>query len=220
LLFFTDQAETKITMSNETKELNNYELSLTKANKLLSRLRNDAQSDVQLYGGQPNKYLQPTTGQIITVVKGLGFDRDNVEKQHNDVYAMHKRAIIRKQLIEKIKKHIFIENISKGISDIMSEMECLNYESNNLKKVLATIAAANVCSLLQVINDIHDIPANHEKRFDISWNTSTFDVDRCRNRIEEIATRVNELDEQKDKLNINNTFSIKLSNEEKAILNL
>lgn len=200
------------TQSNTPSDTKLITISMTRANKILAKMRDtDKPTSKRLcYDIKLNYGMK---------VKLLSFNRDAIEAALKDMEKKVSEKLLKKSLVEKWKNRLFELNVRHGVNTILSEIDTLKYEVSTIKEILEEFKTHNYGSLGGVIAGMGSV-ANYEKRYDLEWNVTTFNANKLRERLAEIEKRLSELDDKKDKINIENAFSIHLTADELKLLNL
>lgn len=144
---------------------------------------------------------------------------DTLNKQLDDIRVEFNTKILRDKLVEKWKNRLFELNVRYGIHTLLSNIDCLQKEKNLITEVIQSIVDNN-CVSVESAKISMDAVSTSEKKYDFKWNVGAFEQDALKSRLKEISKEISKYDEMKDKLNIENSFSLDLTKEEKDILNI
>ncbi len=193
--------------------------SMTRANKLLAQLR-ESSSSSKLRSNRRQYCSELKNSVYHRDVSVLNFNGvDVLNSQLVDIQRAFDGNLLKKKLIERWKNRLFELNIQYGIHKILGDVDCLHHEKSMLTEVLATIIdkqCINVDSLLVSMENVR----SSDKKYDFRWNVSSFDKDTINTRLKEISKELSKFDELKDRLNIQNNFSIELTPDERMLLNI
>jgi len=129
------------------------------------------------------------------------------------------RKLLHKRLVEKWKNKLFELNVRYGIHAVLSNIDLLQQEKTLLSEVRQANADNNCVSVNAAIVSMNAVSSS-EKKYDFKWNVAAFEQDDLEERLKMISKEISRLDELKDKLNIENSFSIELSAEERDMLGI
>jgi len=188
--------------------------SMTRANKLLGQLRSS--SDISTKKHRHYTYGVPA-GNYSAHTTSLSFDRQIVENEISLIKKEFNEKLVRTRLLERLKNKLFTLNITYGINDILSQISILQKEESLLAEILTSYKNEVHYDLDKVERLVSYQP---DKPSDMKWSVIAFDVGMLTDRRKSIKREILKLDEKKDMLNIQNSFSIELSPEEKELLNL
>ncbi len=192
--------------------------SMTRANKLLAQLREGSSSSVTRT--RRSRYLMPTTATYHKEVNLLYYtDAAQLAAQLNGIRAEFNSKLLKKKLVEKWKNRLFELNIRYGLHSLLSKIELLQQEKTMCTELLQSLIDNN-CVTAESAKVSMDAVRTSEKKYDFKWNVGAFEQDVVKSRLQEISKELSNLDEMKDKLNIENSFSIDLTDEERAMLNI
>lgn len=193
--------------------------SMTRANKLLAQLRDGsshrtiAPTRRYRYSSSPSAvYHKEVSHLTFTDVADLNSKLANVRNELN-------RKLLHKRLVEKWKNKLFELNVRYGIHAVLSNIDLLQQEKTLLSEVRQANADNNCVSVNAAIVSMNAVSSS-EKKYDFKWNVAAFEQDDLEERLKMISKEISRLDELKDKLNIENSFSIELSAEERDMLGI
>lgn len=198
----------------DRKEEKNFVMSMTRANKVLSKLRENPQK-----GFPKNRYSYSTGKKYSMEVKVLSFDADTFKEQMNEMREKFNDGLTKKKLIEKWKNRLFALNVRYGIHDIMSDIDILKDERNALNEVVVENNTTHFVSPEQVVSNINTVEKS-ERKYDLKWDASPFNMSLVKKRIADINKRIGTLEDERDNLNIQNSFSIDLTPKEMEFADL
>ena len=192
---------------------------MTRANKLLAQLRDGsshrtiAPTRRYRYSSSPSAvYHKEVSHLTFTDVADLNSKLANVRNELN-------RKLLHKRLVEKWKNKLFELNVRYGIHAVLSNIDLLQQEKTLLSEVRQANADNNCVSVNAAIVSMNAVSSS-EKKYDFKWNVAAFEQDDLEERLKMISKEISRLDELKDKLNIENSFSIELSAEERDMLGI
>ena len=192
---------------------------MTRANKLLAQLRDGsshrtiAPTRRYRYSSSPSAvYHKEVSHLTFTDVADLNSKLANVRNELN-------RKLLHKRLVEKWKNKLFELNVRYGIHAVLSNIDLLQQEKTLLSEVRQANADNNCVSINAAIVSMNAVSSS-EKKYDFKWNVAAFEQDDLEERLKMISKEISRLDELKDKLNIENSFSIELSAEERDMLGI
>lgn len=196
-------------------------ISLTRANKILAKLRQLASSDYNPGRTSRRRYLPEQTKNIQygLKVKLLTFNEANTVNKIAEIRSVVNNKITLKNLIERWKNILFALNVKYTLHDILSELDCLNNERSVLIEILNESKDSEYRSLSDIMLSM-EATKTSEKRYDFEWYVAAFDSDEIKKRVASIDKQIAALDDKKDRLNIENSFTISLSAEEMALVGL
>lgn len=193
--------------------------SMTRANKLLAQLRDSSSNRTVAptrryrYSSSPSAvYHKEVSHLTFTDVADLNSKLTNVRNELN-------RKLLHKRLVEKWKNKLFELNVRYGIHAVLSNIDLLQQEKTLLSEVRQANADNNCVSVNAAIVSMNAVSSS-EKKYDFKWNVAAFEQDDLEERLKMISKEISRLDELKDKLNIENSFSIELSAEERDMLGI
>jgi len=185
--------------------------SMTRANKLLAQLREGP----VVGNGRRSRYCSSCVyHKEVSLLGNYG-----IEERLNEVLSAYNDKLTKKKLVEKWKSRLFELNVRYGISKVLSEIELLQQEKNMITEVLEELDNNNCVSLASAKVSM-DAVQNSDKKYEFKWNVSPFSRDNLKVQLNEIARKLSNLDDTRDKLNIENSFSIELNDAERRLLNL
>lgn len=203
-------------MAQVCPDVKSITISMTRANKILSKLRQGQSAP------KPNLcrayYAQPVQSNCITV-SILTFNKEDVTKKIEEKKHEVELSFTKKRLISKWKDKLFALNVHYGIHDILSEMELLNSEKSTLQGLIDEHQSGNYDNLEHVISSMKAVE-NYDQRYTMNWKVGSFDIENLKSRVLEIEKQLSQLDEKKDRMNIEKSFTIVLTTEEYELLNI
>jgi hypothetical protein len=149
----------------------------------------------------------------------LMFSENTVNEKLAEIREKHKTTLLKKILVEKWKNRLFVLNIRYGINDILSELEILKQEKTMLNDILDNYKHKNYERLLDVQSSMHSVK-DSENKYNFRWQIGAFYVEEIKSRLSNISKRMSSLDDKRDTLNIQNTFSIELTDKEWEYLDI
>ena len=193
--------------------------SMTRANKLLAQLRDGsgnrtvAPTRRYRYSSSPSTvYHKEVSHLTFTDIADLNSMLANV---HNDL----NRKLLRKRLVEKWKNKLFELNVRYGIHVVLSNIDLLQQEKTLLSEVRQSNVDNNCVNVNAALLSMNAVRTS-EKKYDFKWNVTAFEQNDLDEQLKMISKEISRLDESKDKLNIENSFSIELSAEERDMLGI
>ncbi len=193
-----------------------YTMSLTKANKILNKLKSAAKDDKapghsRMYGAT-RKPIGVTTNMV-------HFDEADIRKRLADITEFNNNKILTKYLTEKWKNALFTYNIRHKINEILSEMEYLKYEKKILADILTDFKSQQYISLNDAEEKMKKL-TDYAGKYEVSWAITDYSADQLTERIASIDKRLLELDTRKDFLNATKVFTIDLTEAERKLVGL
>lgn len=198
---------------------NVFTCSMTRANKLLAQLREGSSTSVVPRRGRYTGYSSGSSSYHKEV--GLLFYTDETQLNNSlqEIRTNFEERLLKKKLIERWKNKLFELNIHYGIHKVLSNIDILQQEKSMVTEALQATKDNNCITVPSVVVSMNAC-RDSEKKYDFRWNVGAFEQDELNKRLKEISKEVSKLDELKDKLNIENSFSIDLSTSERALLNI
>ncbi len=190
-----------------------FTISLTRTNKLLSRLKNKF---TELTASNDRFSKGPQIRNPIRTVSLLTYDRKTSENALEDTHQFYRDYILINNLIEKIKMRLFAANAQYGVHEILATINSLKAEKKMYNSILSDIRKTNVVSLETA--DI--LSRNVEAKSSYDIHLSALSVDEVLERIGEIDTELSALDELKDQKNISSSITFTFNNDELKYLHL
>ncbi len=190
-----------------------FTISLTRTNKLLSRLK----SKFAELTASKNKYSKsPEIKSPIKEVNILTYNHKYVSDALENIRNYYIEYVEINNLIEKIKMRLFAANAQYGVHEILASINSLKAEKKLYTFILSEIDKTQTVSI-----DTATCLASTLK----NDNTSTFRIsalsyDDVYNRIQEIDTEISSLDELKDRKNISSSITFVFNNDELKYLHL
>lgn len=198
-------------------------VSMTRANKLLAKLRELGKGAPETTSSLRNRaYGFPSSCENTShgvEVSYLTYNADKMNAQLAEIRKDFDERVAIKALTEKWKCTLFQLNIKYGIHDLLAEIDLLKMERSMLNDILRSNKTHRYQSEAAVIES-HASVADYEKRWDMKWSVGAFDSDAVKANIREISCRLSTLDNKKDKLNIENSFTIDLTDDQRHLLNI
>lgn len=189
---------------------------MTKANKLLVQLRTTGHGTMPCKG----RYSSVSTDVFYREMSYLN-SIDNLKASLEQIRKKFNNKLLGKKLMEKWKNKLFELNIRYGIHTVLSTIDLLRHEKNMISEVLQAEADASN-NFVDIDVAIAGMDAVHtsERKYDFKWKVSAFNRCDFEKRLKDISKEISKLDELKDRLNFENTFSIELSAEERDMLGI
>jgi thymidylate synthase len=198
-----------------TKESKTYTMSMTKANKILTKLRQmvskPCANTIRHYGEEPKKYS--------VKIPYIDYSLSTVQAKIDSIKKEFDQKMLVKKLLETWKCQVFALNIKYGIHEVLSDIDTLTSEKTILEEVLKDITKDGNKTLEQVEKQVSETQS-YSNRYDMQFCISAFDEGKIRKRLSEINKTLNYLDEHKDKLNISKSFTITLEKAEADLVGL
>lgn len=205
------------TSTNTNNDMKAVTCSLTRANKILTKMRNASDNDtfVPQIKYKRRKYmsgLDDSVNPCGVTVKLLTFNQDETKNALESFREALDKKLTRKQLIEKMKNRLFELNVHYGIHEILSEIDNLNIEKRELLDILNQYNSSTkkYTSYSNALASIESVKS-YDKKYELEWHIAAFDSDELKERLKVIDKCLSSLDDKKDRLNIEKSFTIKLS---------
>lgn len=193
--------------------------SMTRANKLLAQLRDGSSNRTVAptrryrYSSSPSTVYHKEVSHLTCIGSAdLNGKLDDIRNELN-----HK--LLRKRLVEKWKNKLFELNVRYGIHTVLSNVDLLQQEKTLLSEVRQSNVDNNCVNVNVALRNMNAVSTS-ERKYDFKWNVAAFEQNDLDERLKIISKEMSRLDELKDKLNIENSFSIELSAEERGILGI
>ncbi len=195
--------------------------SMTRANKLLAQLRESSSKSGERHTRRRfSSYTEPVTGNYHLEVDVLHFTGvDTLNTQLADMRSVFNGKLLKKRLVERWKNRLFELNIRYGIHTVLGNIDCLQQEKSMVSEALSAISDKRCISVNSLLVSMN-AASTSDKKYDFKWNIGAFKQDDLNKRLKDISKELSKFDELKDKLNIENSFSIELLPEEMALLNI
>lgn len=204
---------TNITNLTNTTDTTFVNMSMTKANKILNKLREKGTKS------KPSRYTTFTEKKYSFQVNLLNYDKGVCATRTNDIEVKFNDDLRKKILIEKWKNRLFELNIKYKIHEILSEIEICKIERNMCDEILAE-CKSTMLHTMKTLPVSMDAVKSSEKKYDFNWDVTPFDVSAIKLRMSELDRKISKLESKRDDLNIQNTFSLELTQKEKEYANL
>jgi hypothetical protein len=196
-----------------------FSCSMTRANKLLAHLREGSKSSIASKWSDYSDSKQDTWCKEVNLLHFESYEA--LDTQLATIRAKFLDKLRKTQLIEKIKNRLFELNIQYGINTVLSEIALLKSEKSAISNVIDEIQSKACISSETLKTSVELVKTNAaDKLYSYTWRVNAFHIGQLKDRLEIISKELLRLDELKDKLNIENSFSLELTDEEKAMLNL
>jgi hypothetical protein len=188
---------------------NEITISLTRANKILAKLRTNDSKE--------SPYADKE--KFIVNVSLLTYDDQRLKNTARNLRIDFSNDILKHSLIEKWKNRLFETNIACGVNKVLSEIEALKYELKKINYALTFLKKSENIKVTEVESLITNVSSSEDK-FTYGWSVKAFENDVFELRLKEINKRLSILDDKKDELNIKTKFTIELSEKELELLDL
>lgn len=200
--------------SDSSTECKTYTMSMTRANKILGKLR-----DVPGKSKKTKHYTYTTEKVYSTEVNLLTYSYNSTRDMLKEIQENVETKLARSILIEKWKNKLFELNIRYGIHEVMSQIELLKEEKTVFSEILAEYQATRFIGLDQVHTSILAVTSS-DKKYEFKWQVSPFDINSIKKKLVTIGKQINKLEAQRDELNIQNSFTVELDPTEREFADL
>lgn len=187
--------------------------SMTRANKILASLREPKAFKKNLYDRTSSSV---THGISINIMNYASAD---TQRKLNDITSNIRDVMVKRRLLEKFKNRLFTLNVRYNIHDILSEIEVLKAERDMLTNIIKDYDNNNYMTMASAAINIEAIKSS-DKKYEFKWNVSAFDLTSLKNQVKTITKRLSVLDEKRDSFNIQNSFTLSLTDDEYIMLDL
>ena len=121
---------------------------------------------------------------------------------------------------QKLKNCIFQKNMESGLSNILAEITILTSKKEELKNMIGQYAinAIKQDDLQKTLNNLRNMEENTENNINITLEI--FNRQEIEQMLYDISKKINELEEQKDKINCNTIICVELHSETMKFLGL
>lgn len=194
-----------------------FSCSMTRANKILSKVR-DLKNEHAGVTKSISRYAEPPTKYTIDV-SFLTYRQNQTEKILDNIVERFNKNKLLLRLFEKIKNRIFTLNIRYGIHDLLTEIDMLKHEKTELQNILNE-CNRKTASTLEDVKHTMEVLKNDDKKYEYKWNVIAFNPETLQEQIKVINKKIAVLDDKRDCINISSTFSIELTPEEYSLLEL
>lgn len=198
----------------DVPETKTYTMSMTKANKVLTRLREKPEK------GRKSRYSSFSTEKTYSIeINLLSFKHDTTNDQLKDIQEKFNNALAKKTLVEKWKNRLFELNVRYGLHAVMSSIDMLKEEKSSLNEILTEHQSSRFIPLEQAVVSMKAVESI-DKKYDFKWQVSPFNVNAIKKRVADINKQISKLEDERDNLNIQNSFSIELTAKEREFADL
>lgn len=188
--------------------------SMTRANKILTAIRETKPATKK---DRYSLYKDPTSyGIKITLAS---YSDADVKSKLDNIKEKFTEETIRRRLVAKLKNRLFSLNVRYGINDIMTEIELLRAERQKLNDIIEDYNKHTYLDYKDLKSKM-DLFKNADHKYDLSWEVGAFDIGDFKNQVKALTKRIGVLDEKRDQINIQNSFTIDLTPEEYSMLDL
>lgn len=196
-------------------------VSMTRANKLLSKLRDLSKNSPASTSSRRGIYY---TSERASSKYGV----ETSYLTYNEKKLLDQLDLIRQEFIDKIdlvhlterwKHMLFRLNIKYGIHEVLGKIDVLKIERSMLNAVLNS-NTANCYQSADEVKSSYGRIADYAGKWDHKWSIGAFDSNTIRTKIADINKKLSFLDNEKDELNIRNSFTIKLSEKQCHLLSI
>ena len=194
--------------TTDVQETKTYTMSMTKANKVLSRLREKPEK------GRKSRYSTYSTEKTYSIeLNLLSYKHDAVSDQLKDIQERFNNVLAKKTLVEKWKNRLFELNVRYGLHAVMSNIDMLKEEKSSLNEILTEHQSSHFIPLEQAVVSMKAVDSI-DKKYDFKWQVSPFNVNAIKKRVVDINKKISKLEDERDSLNIQNSFTIELTSKE------
>jgi hypothetical protein len=191
-------------------------MSMTRANKILIRLR---EAPVKIAKKSRYSYIESSTNKNGMEIGLLTYDKEKTAQQLAEMRETYEASKLKRELLEKWRNRLFEMNIKYGLHSLLSEIDLLKKERTDINQILSEYHTEHYTPLSQAIVSM-DAVKTSEKKYEFKWKVGAFDEAELKKRVSNINKQLAILDNRKDDLNIQNTFSIQLNEQERDLVDL
>lgn len=189
-------------------------MSMTKANKILTRIRERPEKNRK---SRYSSYMPD--GKFSIEIDLLSYNAESIKERLKEMQDKFDESLMKSCLVEKWRNRLFELNVRYGIHAVMAEIDLLKEEKSSLTNILNE-HQSKYFTTFEIAEKSMNAVMTSDKKYEFKWNVSPFDITKIKNRIAAINKKVGKLEEKRDDLNIQNSFTLELTPTEYALTDM